>query len=460
MNPEHDDLWFLPLGGCGEIGMNLNLYGHNHQWLMVDCGVTFSRAGQPGHAGADVQMADPAFITARREQLAGLIITHAHEDHIGAVAWLWDQLRCPVYATPFAAEVLRRKLAETGLSGQVPIIEITAGTTHQVGVFNLTWLTLTHSIPEPNALMIRTAAGNIFHTGDWKLDAAPVIGSGFSRLAFCALGDEGVDAMICDSTNALVTGHSGSEGSLYRGLHDAIAGAPGRVVVACFGSNIARLHTLARIAGESRRYLGLLGRSLVNMVSAARATGVWENAVVPIQPAHLGYLPPEEVLAVATGSQGEPRTALHRLAVDAHPDLTLAPGDRVVFSSRIIPGNEDAVASLITRLQQRGVEVVTADDSALPIHASGHPASEELEAMYQWVRPTLAIPVHGEPEHMRANADIARASGVPRQLTGRNGDLFMISPVTGIRRNAVRTGRLGVVQGQLKALPPPDSTQL
>ena len=452
MTPEQDDLWFLPLGGCGEIGMNLNLYGHDHQWLMVDCGVTFSRAGQPDHCGADVQMADPAFITERREQLAGLVLTHAHEDHIGAVAWLWDRLRCPVYATRFAAEVLRRKLAETGLSGQVPIIEIAAGTTHQVGAFTLTWLDLTHSIPEPNALMIRTAAGNIFHTGDWKLDAAPVIGAGFSEQAFRQLGDEGVDAMICDSTNALVTGHSGSEGSLYRGLLAAIADAPGRVVVACFGSNIARLHTLATIATESRRYMGLLGRSLVNMVSAARATGVWENDTVPIQPAHLGYLPPEEVLAVATGSQGEPRTALHRLAVDAHPDLTLAPGDRVIFSSRVIPGNEEAVASLITRLRQRGIDVVTAEDSARPIHASGHPASEELQTMYQWVRPRLAVPVHGEPAHMQANAQIARASGVPRQLTGRNGDLFMIAPVAGIRRNAVSTGRLGVVQGQLKRL--------
>ncbi|WP_111655750.1 ribonuclease J [Isoalcanivorax indicus] len=453
MTPDLHDLWFLPLGGCGEIGMNLNLYGHNGQWLMVDCGITFARAGDPDHHGADIQMADPGFISARREQLAGLLITHAHEDHIGAVAWLWPLLRCPVYATPFATEVLRRKLAERGLSGQVPLIDVQPGQGHHIGVFHIRYLHLTHSVPEPNGVVIETPAGRIFHTGDWKLDPAPVVGPGYSASLFRQLGDDGVDAMVCDSTNALVTGHSGSEGSLYAGLRDAIQGAPGRVVVACFGSNIARLHTLGRIAHEANRYFGLLGRSLVNMVSAARATGVWQAAADPIDSGHLGYLPAEEVLAVATGSQGEPRTALHRLADDSHPDLSLEPGDRVIFSARVIPGNEEAVARLIERLQQRGVEVITDDDAAVPIHASGHPASEELLAMYGWVRPRLAIPVHGEAAHMAANAALARHAGVPRQLTGRNGDLFMIAPVTGLRRQVAPVGRWGVARGQLAPLP-------
>lgn len=450
MTPEQTDLWFLPLGGTGEIGMNLNLYGHDGAWLMVDCGVTFPK---PGRVSADgtvhhrgeppVQMADPAFIADRRDRLAGLIITHGHEDHVGAVPYLWPLLQCPIYTSRFTAEILKRKLAEFDLLHRVPIIEVDTGECRQIGPFNVQWLALTHSIPDPNALMIRTGQGNIFHSGDWKLDDEPLVGHGYSPDTFTALAREGVAAMVCDSTNATVPGHSVSEATLHRGLLEAVAGAEGRVVVTCFGSNIARLHTLARIARQTGRYMGLLGRSLVNMTNAARAAGLWDSSDQLIQPSHLGYLPRHEVLAVATGSQGEPRTALRRLAAGNHPDFELEAGDTVIFSARAIPGNEESIEALISNLNALGVKVVTAEEADWPIHASGHPAQAELALMYQWIEPRIAIPVHGEAEHMEAHADIARSQGVPRAMVGRNGDLFMIRPVPGIRRQVVETGRLG-----------------
>lgn len=450
MTPDHNDLWFLPLGGTGEIGMNLNLYGHDGQWLMVDCGVTFPK---PGRIAADgtvhhrgeppVQMADPAFIADRRDKLAGLIITHAHEDHIGAVPYLWPLLQCPVYTSRFTAEILRRKLAEFDLLHRVPIIEVDTGERRQIGPFNVQWLALTHSIPDPNALMIRTRIGNIFHSGDWKLDDNPLVGHGYTTSTFTDLAEEGVAAMVCDSTNATVQGHSVSEAALHEGLRDLIAVAEGRVIVTCFGSNIARLHTLASIARETGRYMGLLGRSLVNMSGAAKATGLWPGSDKLISPAHLGYLPRHEVLGVATGSQGEPRTALRRLAQGSHPDFELEAGDTVIFSARAIPGNEEAIEALISQLRKLGVIVITAEDAGAPIHASGHPAQDELKAMYRWVQPRIAIPVHGEAEHMDVHADLAKGAGVPRAMVGRNGDLFMVRPVPGIRRQVVETGRLG-----------------
>lgn len=456
MTPDHHDLWFLPLGGTGEIGMNLNLYGHDGQWLMVDCGVTFPR---PGRVVADgtvhqrgeppVQMADPAFIADRRDQLAGLIITHAHEDHVGAVPYLWPLLQCPVYTSRFTAEILRRKLAEFDLLHRVPIHVVDVEERRTIGPFQVEWLALTHSIPDPNALMIRTPVGNIFHSGDWKLDDEPLVGHGYAPATFKALAEEGVAAMVCDSTNATVAGHSISESVLEKGLLAAIQDAPGRVIVACFGSNIARLHTLANVARATGRYMGLLGRSLINMSGAAKAAGVWNADDHLINPSHLGYLPREEVLAVATGSQGEPRTALRRMAMGTHPDVELEPGDRVIFSARAIPGNEEAIEALIVSLKELGVEVITAEAADLPIHASGHPAQDELRAMYQWVQPEVAIPVHGEAEHMEVHASLARDCGVPKSLLGRNGDLFMIRPVPGMRRQVVEVGRLGWERGEL-----------
>ena len=456
MTPSSSDLVFLPLGGTGEIGMNMNLYGHDGSWLMVDCGVTFPKPGRFSADGKvhksgepDIQMPDPAFIEARRNDLSGLIITHAHEDHIGAVPFLWHKLRCPIYCTRFTAEVLKKKLAEHGLLHQVKIIIPETGERLHIGPFDVQWLALTHSIPDPNCLMIRTPVGNIFHTGDWKLDPDPVVGHGYKRETFTRIAEEGVLAMVCDSTNATVNGHSVSEASLYDGLRHYVETAKGRVIVTCFGSNIARLLTLSQVGEDTGRYMGLYGRSLVNMFQCAKRAGVWPYSAGTVETRHLGYLPRNEVLAVATGSQGEPRTALRRLAAGNHPDFELEPGDRVIFSARAIPGNEDAIEGLIRQLRAMQVEVITADEVELPIHASGHPAQEELETLYKWVQPEIAIPVHGEEVHMRAHAGLAKGVGVPRSLTGRNGDLFMLRPVPGMQRQKVSTGRLGWQKGKL-----------
>lgn len=457
VRPRQDDLWFLPLGGTGEIGMNLNLYGHAGRWLMVDCGVTFAREGEPG---PHVQMADPGFIEQRRDDLLALLITHAHEDHVGAVAQLWPRLRCPVITSRFTAEVLRRKLAEVGLVDRVPMQLVSPGEEVDLAPFRVQWLPITHSIPEAHALVLRTALGTVLHTGDWKLDPDPVVGQPTPEPLFRTLGQEGVDALVCDSTNAMVAGHSTSEAALRSGLEGVVRSAPGRVVVTTFGSNIARLHTLAAVAQSCGRYMTVLGRSLENMVAAARGSGLWRPARDLVPARELGYLAPAEILLVATGSQGDPGAALDRLARGRHPELELEPGDRVVFSSRLIPGNEDRLRALMRRLEQRQVEVVTAEDAL--IHASGHPCQEELLTLYGWVRPRLLIPVHGEADHLDAQAHLARRAGVPTTLTGRNGDLFMIAPVPGLRRGAVTTGRLGLGAGGLEVVsrtPPQPAAQ-
>lgn len=457
MIPEQGDFWFLPLGGTGEIGMNMNLYGHNGQWLMIDCGVIFDKASQNENEVVEidrphVQMADPHFIIQHRQKLSGLIITHAHEDHIGAVPYLWQKLKCPVYTTRFTAEILNRKLREVGLDKKVPVIIVEEGDTVDIGVFTVTWLALTHSIPEPFAMLISTPVGQVFHTADWKLDKQPLIGKAYDDTVYKQLAEHDIDAMVCDSTNANIPGWSVSEGALYNGLKKHVEQAKGRVVIACFGSNLARLQTIARIAKETERHLGLLGRSMINMMSAAKSTGLWPDVDTHIDPAHLGYLPASSVLLVATGSQGEPRTALNRLSMNSFRDMQLEPGDTVIFSSKVIPGNEIPIEQMIERLKALKVDVITEDNSSLLIHASGHPAQDELQAMYQWVKPYCAIPVHGEPHHLNANAKIAKQTGVTRQLLGQNGDLYFIAPVAGIRRQAVKTGRLGLKAGKLVSL--------
>jgi len=450
VTPDHRDLWFLPLGGCGEIGMNMNLYGHDGEWLMVDCGVTFRDADGTSHSGFDVQMPDPAFIADQHGALGALLLTHAHEDHIGAVAHLWPRLRCPVHATPFTAEMLRRKLAERGLESRVPIYLVEPGDRYSIGCFDVEWVANTHSIPNPCALMIRTPVGNVFHTADWKLDPAPVIGHEFDEVRYRELGDAGVDTMICDSTCALRPGSSLSESDLFPGLLAHVEAATGRVVVACFGSNIARLATLAKVAEQTSRHIGLLGRSLINTASAAKASGLWPAGPAWVESAHLGYLPRESLLLVATGSQGEPRTALNRLSRDGFRDLTLDPGDTVIFSARAIPGNERDIEMLIDRLEGRGINVITPERSELAIHASGHPCQEELRTLYGWIRPTALIPVHGEAEHMDAQITLARDFGIASGLNGRNGDLFMLAPNRGVRRGAAVAGRLGVGKRSLE----------
>ena len=456
MTPDESDFWFLPLGGTGEIGMNMNLYGHNGQWLMVDCGITFAKPteeeeealGLPASA-PPVQMADPEFIASRRESLVGLVITHAHEDHVGAVPHLWEQLLCPVYTTRFTAEILHRKLQEAGLAKRVIVHIIDPTIRYDIGVFNLQWVTLTHSIPEAYALTIRTPVAKVFHTADWKLDPNPVIGEPYSEAEYREIGNEGMDAMVCDSTNANVKGHSTSEATLAAGLQQIIEQAPGRVVIGCFGSNLARMKTIYDIAAKCDRHVSLLGRSMLNMADAAKKSGIWPEQRNIVDSAYLAYMPQKAVIAVATGSQGEPRTALYRLSHDNFRDLSLEQGDTVIFSSRAIPGNEQDIEALIARLEALGVTVITQESTELAIHASGHPAMEELEKMYRWIRPDMAIPVHGEPLHLRANGKIATATGVPRHQIGKNGDVFYIAPYRGIRRNAVKTGRLGLKNRKL-----------
>jgi ribonuclease J len=452
MTPEHNDLWFVPLGGCGEIGMNLSLYGHDDQWLMVDCGVTFRDPDGGKRSGFDVQMPDPEFMASHREKLQGLLLTHAHEDHIGAVAHLWPRLQCPVWATEFTAEMLKRKLAEHGLVSRVPIHIVAPGERHQHGAFDVEWVANTHSIPDPCALAIRTAAGTVFHTGDWKLDDEPVVGHHFDRKAYQRIGAEGVAAMVCDSTCADRDGFSLSEGALYAGLLDVVSRAEKRVIVACFGSNIARLQTLANVAHATGRHIGLLGRSLINTAGAARAVGLWTERETLVESEHLGYLPPESLLLVATGSQGEPRTALDRLSRDAFRELSLEAADTVIFSARAIPGNEAAIAALVAKLEARGVHVVSPDMTELPIHASGHPSADELRQLYDWIKPSILVPVHGEPAHLDAQASLALDEGIERRLVGRNGDLFTLAPTPGIRRGVVPVGRLGVSRKGLQRI--------
>ena len=443
MTPGEGELLFLPLGGCGEIGMNMNLFGHSGRWLMVDCGVTFERINA---LETVLEMPDPAFISARRDALSAIILTHAHEDHIGALSLLWPRLQAPVYTTRFTAEVLRRKAP--GRGGELPetlqIVE--PGATRDIGPFRVTWLPITHSTPETCALHIETAAGDVLHTADWKIDPEPQVGPAFPTRLFEALGESGPDAVICDSTNAPRPGFSPSEAAVRAGLRKAIGRRQGRIVVACFASNLARLLTLASVARQCGRHAGLLGRSLDTIRAAAASASLLPADFQLVDAAHLGYLPRQEVLAIATGSQGEPRAALARLAADTHPHLSLEAGDTIIFSARTIPGNEDAVERLVERLQSRDIEVIQLEEDALPLHASGHPCGGELEAMYRWLRPRLAVPVHGESVHMRANARIARDVGVPLALTGHNGDLFYLAPQPGVRRRAAPVGRLRLDQ--------------
>ena len=427
--------------------MNMNLYGHDGQWLMVDCGVSFNEPLTPDDLRtSEIVCADPRFISEQKERLVGIVITHAHEDHVGALPFLWRRFKCPVYTTAFTAEVLRRKLVQVGLTDQVPIIEVAENESKKIGVFNVKWLGLTHSIPEPFGMTIATSAGKVFHTGDWKIDKKPLLGDAFSPTAFKALAKDNILAMVCDSTNALKEGFSPSESDCYDGLLNTIAAEKNRVVVGCFSSNVARLVALGRVAKETGRYLALIGRSLTNMVSAARVTGHWPDDLPIIEAAHLGYLPKEEVLAVVTGSQGEPRATLNRLAADNCFDLSLDADDLVIFSAMRIPGNEQAIDRLVAQFKGRKIRTLQAHETNLMIHVSGHPCREELKQLYAWVQPQIAIPVHGEPKHLDANADVARLSHVPQQLVGRNGDLYQLAPSVSVRRQQVKVGRIALLR--------------
>jgi ribonuclease J len=436
--PRDEELLFVPLGGSGEIGMNLNLYGHAGKWLMVDLGITFADEDLPG---INVVMPDPTFIEAHRDDLVGLVLTHAHEDHLGAVQYLWPRLRCPVYATPFTAAVLRRKLAEYDLQDEVPLHIIPMDANFELGPFRIQLVTLTHSIPEPEALIIHTDLGTVLHTGDWKLDPDPMVGPQADEATLRALGDEGVLAMVCDSTNALSPGHSGSEGALRDSLIELVKGLDRRVAIACFASNIARLETVHAVAQATGRHAALAGRSLWRMLEAAQETGYLDGLNF-LSDAEAAYMPPERVLIACTGSQGEPRSALSRIANDDHPHITLNAGDTVVFSSRIIPGNEKSIFALQNQLAGMNVDIVTEKDHF--VHVSGHPNRDELTRMYQWVRPEISVPVHGELRHMQAHAVLARDCRVPLAIEPYNGSIVRLAPGPAGIVGEVPAGRLAL----------------
>ncbi len=432
-----DELAFLALGGVGEIGMNLSLYGYAGRWLMIDCGITFADDTMPG---IEVLMADPAFIVERRDELAGLVVTHAHEDHIGAIPYLWPRLQCPVYATPFTAAVLRQKLLEAGLEHEVPLTEVPVSGRFSVGPFELELVTLTHSIPEPNAVVLRTPFGPVLHTGDWKLDPDPLVGPTADTEALRRLGDEGVLAMICDSTNALRPGTAGSEAEVRNALFDLVGRCRNRVVVACFASNVARLESAAAAAARHDRHVGLVGRSLWRIEHAARETGYLKDVPPFLTEEEAAYLPRDKVLLLCTGSQGEPRSALARIAEDEHAHIVLEEGDTVIFSSRVIPGNERAIGRLQNALARLGVEVITEHDHF--VHVSGHPAQAELSRMYQLVRPRIAVPVHGEARHLMAQARLAEECQVQQAIVTRNGEMVKLAPGPAAVIGEVPTGRL------------------
>src|SRR6516164_5270429 len=434
---ETNALYFVPLGGAGEIGMNLNLYGYGGEWLILDCGVTFGDDSQPG---LEVVMPDPGFIVERREHLLGIVATHAHEDHIGAIPYLWRQLRCPIWATPFTASFLRAKLVETGFADQVKINVVPLSGRFTIGPFDLELITLTHSIPEPNAVALRTRVGTVLHTGDWKFDPDPLIGPTADEAALCRLGDEGVLALIGDSTNALRPGVSGSEAELRRSLTDLIGRYDARVAVACFASNVARLETIAHAAAAHGREVALVGRSLLRIDKAARENGYLADLPRFLTEDEAGYIPRDRIVLICTGSQGEPRSALSRIARDDHPHVVLETGDVVIFSSRIIPGNEKSINRLQNALVRLGVEIVTEEDHF--VHVSGHPARDELVRMYQMVRPRIAVPVHGEARHLIAHAHLAEECQVQQPLVIQNGDMVRLTPSGATVVDEVPVGRL------------------
>lgn len=435
--PSKNDFWFLPLGGCGEIGMNLSLYGHDKAWLMVDLGITFH-----DRLGIEILMANPEFIAEYYKSLKGLVLTHAHEDHIGAVPYLWPALRCPIYGTRFTLAVLRQKLEEVSWGNKVKLIEITDSTEHKIGPFSVEFVGLTHSIPEPSALAISTPLGRVVHTGDWKLDEAPLIGETTDCARLQALGNEGVLALLCDSTNVLMPGTSGSESQVHQALEKIIQRYEGkRIVVACFASNVARLQTIVKTAADNGRKVVLLGRSFRKMVEAAISSGYLRNLPAFIDEERAMDMPRGDVLILATGSQGEPRSSLPRISTGTHPTVKLTSGDVVIFSSRIIPGNEKAIAAVQNRLVAQGLQIVTSYEEE-DLHVSGHPAQDELKQMYQWIRPETLIPIHGELRHLEAQASLGRSCGIPHTIVSENGHLIQLAGPHKGKIDTVPTGRL------------------
>lgn len=437
-----DEFVFLPLGGSGEIGMNLNMFGfgpeHDRKWIIIDIGVTFGGADTPG---IDIIMPDIDFIEQNRHNILGIILTHAHEDHMGALARLWDRIRCPVWATPFTMYLVKDRLSEVGLLNDVPLNLVQLGGKIEIGPFELDLITLTHSIPEPNAVAIRTALGTVLHTGDWKIDHNPQIGDPVDEKALRALGDEGVLAMICDSTNVFSPGEAGSEEGVRQEITKLIGEYEGRgVAVASFASNVARLESVMMAAKENKRSVCLIGRSMKRMTAAAKSVGMLSDVGALLSEDEAQAMPAAQVLYLCTGSQGEPRAALSRIANGEHRTVKFHEGDVVIFSSKIIPGNDVGIFALQNALADDGVEIIT--EKMRDIHVSGHPCRDELAAMYSWVRPEIAIPVHGERRHLLEHAKLAKTFGVKRSYPPRNGEMIRMAPNGPEVVDIVASGRL------------------
>jgi ribonuclease J len=450
MNARPDDeLVFLPLGGSNEIGMNFNLYGygppHDRKWIVVDVGVTFGDQTTPG---VEIILPDPVYLEGMADDILGIVLTHAHEDHIGAMGWLWPRLRAPVYATPFTAFLLREKLRDAGILSEVKITEVPLDGNVKIGPFDVTLITITHSIPEPNGLAIRTPLGNILHTGDWKIDPDPLIGGKTDIGAIRRLGDEGVLAMVCDSTNVFVEGEAGSEAEVRVALNALIGQLTGKVAVACFASNVARMDSAIRAGQANGRKVCLVGRSMHRMAAAAASVGLFHDIEPFVTEQDARYIPDNEVLYLCTGSQGEPRAALSRVADGSHPHVSLGQGDSCIFSSRVIPGNEVPIRNLQNKLADRGVRLYTDRDHP-HIHVSGHPCREELKQMYQWARPKIAVPTHGERRHLLEHSALAKDMQVPQTIAPRNGDMVRLAPGHAEVIDEVPSGRLFVDAGMV-----------
>src|SRR6266436_3863442 len=441
MTSPTEELVFAPLGGAGEIGMNLSVYGlgspRKKAWLAIDLGVAFAGDDLPG---IEVLMPDIRFLVEERRNLVGLVLTHAHEDHYGALIDLWPRLKVPLYATPFTAALLEAKrLSEPG-APEIPVNIVPLAGRIALGPFDIEFVSVAHSIPESNALIIRTRLGTVLHTGDWKLDPTPVIGPPTDEAKLRALGDAGCLAVIGDSTNAVRDGRSPSESDVAKSLKELIGSAPGRVAVTTFASNVARLRAVAEAAAQCEREVVVVGRAMDRISQVARETGYLDGIQEFRSVDVYGHLPPDKVLALCTGSQGESRAALSRIAQDDHPDVAFSRGDRVIFSSRAIPGNEKAVTRVINGLVAQGIEVIT--DRTHLVHVSGHPRVDELRDMIGWVRPQILIPVHGEALHMAEHAEVARRAGVPKVVLCRDGELLRLAPGDPTKIDEVPAGRL------------------
>lgn len=427
---------YVPLGGTGEIGMNFNLYGCDGAWLAVDCGMGFSGPETPE---AEILLPDPDFIARQRESLLGIVVTHAHEDHIGGIARLWPQLECPIYATPFAAALIRLKLKETSFYRSVKIHIIQPGGAFELGPFKLRYIRMTHSTPQAQALAITTSYGTVLHTGDWKFDPSPVVGELADEAALQALGDEGVLALISDSTCAMVEGHSGSELDVKKSFEALLPKLNGRVAVTCFASNVARVASIIAAGQRAGRRIALVGRSLNTYVAAAQEVGYLQDIPEFVAEEDIADVPDDRLLLLVTGSQGEPRSAMARIAADTHRYVALGEGDKAIFSARAIPGNERAIFAVQDLLARRGVEVIVDGDEF--VHVSGHPAREELKKLYKLVRPKFVIPTHGEWRHLSAQAALARECGV-KSLLVEDGDVVLFGKSAPRVVDSVPTGRL------------------